>query len=51
VTGRDFVTSNIIGATSVEQLQENINSASLVLDDQVLSGIEALHEEFTYPCP
>ena len=51
VTGRDFVTSNIIGATSVEQLQENINSASLVLDDQVLSDIESLHEEFTYPCP
>lgn len=51
VTGRDFVTSNIIGATSVEQLQENINSALLVLDDQVLSDIEALHEEFTYPCP
>jgi aryl-alcohol dehydrogenase-like predicted oxidoreductase len=51
VTGRDFVTSNIIGATSVEQLQENINSALIVLDDQVLSDIEALHEEFTHPCP
>ncbi len=51
VTSREFVTSNIIGATSLEQLQENISSASLVLDDQVLSDIEALHGEFTNPCP
>ncbi|TGN41010.1 NADP(H)-dependent aldo-keto reductase [Marinobacter confluentis] len=51
VTGRDFVTSNIIGGTSVEQLRENISSASLVLDDSLLSEIESLHHEFTYPCP
>lgn len=51
VTGRDFVTSNIIGATSLEQLRENISSASLILDDQVLADIEALHGDFTYPCP
>ncbi|WP_150912631.1 NADP(H)-dependent aldo-keto reductase [Marinobacter halotolerans] len=51
VTGRDFVTSNIIGATSLEQLRENIRSASLQLDDQVLADIEAIHGEFTNPCP
>ena len=51
VTGRDFVTSNIIGATSLEQLKENISSAALTLNDEVLSDIEALHGEFTYPCP
>ncbi|HKK56631.1 NADP(H)-dependent aldo-keto reductase [Marinobacter sp.] len=51
VTSRDFVTSNIIGATSLEQLRENIGSASLVLDDQVLSDIESVHEDFTNPCP
>jgi aryl-alcohol dehydrogenase-like predicted oxidoreductase len=51
VTGRDFVTSNIIGATTAEQLQENISSASLRLDDQVLADIEDLHAEFTHPCP
>lgn len=51
VTSRDFVTSNIIGATSLEQLRENISSASLILDDQVLSDIEAVHGEFPNPCP
>lgn len=51
VTGRDFVTSNIIGATSLEQLRENIGSASLVLNDQVLSDIESVHGEYTNPCP
>jgi aryl-alcohol dehydrogenase-like predicted oxidoreductase len=51
VTGRDFVTSNIIGATSLDQLRENIRSASLQLDDQVLADIEAIHGEFTNPCP
>lgn len=51
VTGRDFVTSNIIGATSLDQLRENIDSATVTLDDTVLAEIEALHAEFTYPCP
>lgn len=51
VTSRDFVTSNIIGATSLEQLRENIGSASLVLEDQVLSDIESVHGQFTNPCP
>jgi aryl-alcohol dehydrogenase-like predicted oxidoreductase len=51
VTGRDFVASNIIGATSLEQLRENISSASLFLDDQVLADIESVHGEFPNPCP
>lgn len=51
VTGRDFVTSNIIGATTVKQLKENIRSASLTLDEPVVAEIEALHQAFTYPCP
>ncbi len=51
VTGRDFVTSNIIGATSLEQLRENIASATVTLSDEVLEEIEALHAIHTYPCP
>ncbi|MDI9246160.1 NADP(H)-dependent aldo-keto reductase [Marinobacter sp. CHS3-4] len=51
VTSREFVTSNIIGATSLEQLEENIESAEVTLDEAVLSDIEALHSNFTYPCP
>jgi aryl-alcohol dehydrogenase-like predicted oxidoreductase len=51
VNSRSFVTSNIIGATTMEQLGENIGSADLTLSQDVLSAIEAIHQEFTYPCP
>ncbi|MDX1598863.1 MAG: NADP(H)-dependent aldo-keto reductase [Marinobacter sp.] len=51
VNSRDFVTSNIIGATTMEQLRENIGSARITLDREVIDAIEALHQEFTYPCP
>jgi aryl-alcohol dehydrogenase-like predicted oxidoreductase len=51
VNSRTFVTSNIIGATSMQQLTANLDSAELVLNDAVLSGIEAIHRRYTYPCP
>lgn len=51
VNGRDFVTSNIIGATTMAQLKENIDSASVTLSAEVLSGIESIHHRFTYPSP
>lgn len=51
VNSRSFVTSNIIGATSMEQLRENLGSADLTLSPAVLEAIEAIHQEFTYPCP
>lgn len=51
VTSRAFVTSNIIGATTMAQLQQNIASADLSLSTEVLDGIETLHQQHTYPCP
>ncbi len=51
VNGRSFLTSTIIGATSMEQLRENIGSAQLRLDDGVVEGIEAIHQRYTYPSP
>jgi len=51
VNSRDFVTSNIIGATRMEQLRENIGSADVTLSTDVIEAIEAIHAEFTYPCP
>ncbi len=51
VNSRRFVTSNIIGATSMEQLKENIGSASLVLDEEVLDAIEKLHILQPNPAP
>ncbi|RZU98132.1 NADP(H)-dependent aldo-keto reductase [Spiribacter vilamensis] len=51
VTSRPFVTSNIIGATTMEQLENDIDSADLRLDDDVLDAIEAIHAEAPNPCP
>eukprot|EP00163_Fabomonas_tropica_P028789 TRINITY_DN5947_c0_g2_i1.p2 TRINITY_DN5947_c0_g2~~TRINITY_DN5947_c0_g2_i1.p2 ORF type:complete len:346 (-),score=26.05 TRINITY_DN5947_c0_g2_i1:123-1160(-) len=51
VNSRSFVTSNIIGATTMDQLRENLGSATLELSAEVLESIETIHQEFTYPCP
>lgn len=51
VNSREFVTSNIIGATSMEQLRENVGSAEITLSQGLIDAVEAIHAEFTYPCP
>ena len=51
VNSRPFVTSNIIGATSMEQLKENIGSIDVELSDEVLDGIEAIHKAIPNPAP
>jgi aryl-alcohol dehydrogenase-like predicted oxidoreductase len=51
VTSRPFVTSNIIGATTLEQLTSNLASADLTLSDEVLAGIEAIHVRQPNPAP
>jgi aryl-alcohol dehydrogenase-like predicted oxidoreductase len=51
VTRQPFVTSNIIGATSLEQLQSNIDSQGLNLSDELLAAIEAIHQEQPNPAP
>ncbi len=51
VTAQPFVTSNIIGATTIEQLAANLASADLKLSAEVLAGIEAIHTEQPNPAP
>lgn len=51
VNSRPFLTSNIIGATTLEQLESNIASADLVLSPEVIAGIEAVHRAHPNPCP
>ncbi len=51
VNNRPFVTSNIIGATSVNQLKENISSINLSLSDEVLNEIDAVHKDNPNPAP
>jgi aryl-alcohol dehydrogenase-like predicted oxidoreductase len=51
VTAQPFVTSNIIGATSLEQLESNLTSSELKLSDEVLAAIEAIHRSQPNPAP
>ena len=51
VTSRPFVTSNIIGATTLAQLESDIDSAELVLSEAVYEAIEAIHARAPNPCP
>jgi aryl-alcohol dehydrogenase-like predicted oxidoreductase len=48
---RPFVTSVIIGATSLDQLASNLKSLDLGLSPLVLSGIEEIHQDNPNPCP
>lgn len=51
VNDRSFVTSNIIGATTLEQLKENIDSYSVKLSTEVLKAIEKIHNTIPDPSP
>jgi aryl-alcohol dehydrogenase-like predicted oxidoreductase len=50
VNDRPFVTSNIIGATSMDQLKENIDSIDVILDENMLKEIEDVHLTNPNPC-
>ncbi len=51
VNSRDFLTSNIIGATTMEQLKINIDSINIELSPEVVSEIENIHSMIPNPCP
>ncbi|MEH6366658.1 MAG: NADP(H)-dependent aldo-keto reductase [Pseudomonas marincola] len=51
VTARPFVTSNIIGATTMEQLESNLASSELTLSSEVMEGIQAIHTAQPNPAP
>ena len=51
VNSRPFVTSNIIGATTMEQLKENIESISIELTDEMIDKINLIHNNNPNPAP
>ena len=51
VRQQPFVTSTIIGATTLPQLKENIASSTLTLSGEVLEAIEAVHNLLPNPAP
>jgi aryl-alcohol dehydrogenase-like predicted oxidoreductase len=46
---RWFVGATIIGATTIEQLKENIDAAEIVLSDEVVAAIDGIHARITNP--
>ena len=51
VNSRPFVTSNIIGATTMEQLKENIGSINIELSEETLDRINEIHNNNPNPSP
>ncbi len=51
VNQQKFVTSNIIGATSIEQLKENISSIDIEIPKEVVKKINAVQEIYPDPAP
>jgi len=51
VNQREFVTSNIIGATTIEQLKENIDSIDVELSQETLEKIDKIQELQPNPAP
>ncbi|SON58071.1 General stress protein 69 [Hartmannibacter diazotrophicus] len=51
VTSRPFVTSNIVGATSTEQLKVAIASASFDFTSEMEAAVDAAHQLHGNPCP
>jgi len=51
VTRQRFVSSNLIGATTMEQLKTNVGGATINLPEDVIEAIEAVHRAQPNPCP
>jgi len=51
VTSRPFVTSNIIGATTMEQLKTDIASIDIKIAPDLEKRIDAIHQVHSNPCP
>ena len=51
VNTRPFVTSNIIGATTMNQLKENIESVNIDLNEEILEELNEVHSNQPNPAP
>ena len=46
-----FVTSVIIGATTMEQLKTNIESVNVSLTNEIINEINKIQKKYPNPCP
>ena len=47
----EFVTSVIIGATTMEQLKTNIDSVNINLKKELITQIGEIQKKYPNPCP
>ena len=51
INRREYVASNLIGATSMDQLRSNIESIDVELSGEVRRRIDRVHSRYPNPCP
>jgi len=51
ISVQPFITSTIIGATDLQQLESNLQSLDLHLSESILEEIESIHQQQPNPCP
>ena len=51
VNSRPFVTSNIIGATTMDQLKENVESINIEFTDEMMDRVNEIHNNNPNPSP
>ncbi|CCO46900.1 putative aldo/keto reductase 2 family protein [Vibrio nigripulchritudo SOn1] len=51
VNQRSFVASNIIGATTIDQLKSNIDSLDVNLSEELLNSLQEIGVQYSNPCP
>lgn len=51
VSSRPFVTSNIIGATTLSQLEMALSSVDVVWTEEMQKAVDAIHQRVGNPCP
>ena len=51
INSRTFVTSNIIGATTMKQLEENLASINIKINKEIIEEINSIHKNIPNPAP
>jgi len=51
VNSRPFLGSNIVGATTLDQLASNLSSSELRLSPEQLRALDEVHQAISNPCP
>ena len=51
VSSRPFVTSNIIGATTIPQLEMALSSVDVTWTEEIQKAVDAIHQRVGNPCP